>query len=129
MTTTTGAKKSSPKAKRQSIPATIHEVEAAAFMTELITALETLRQQFRDAHDACEVGGEAVLEHCRDAGTWPGGWDKIPESRRWRKLMFEAAADCADASKAVDTLVTRAQRVLGDLNRRSKKRQKFDASR
>lgn len=128
MTATTGAKKSSPKAKRQPIPATVQEIEAAAKMTELITALETLRQQFRDAHDACEVAGEAVRQKCRDAGAWPRGWDKIPESRRWRKLMFEAAADCADASKALDTLVSRAQRVLGDLNTSKKQRQKFNAA-
>lgn len=123
----TGRRAKAP-AKMRTIPDAVDAVASARKMSEMIIGLESARQRCREAHDSFEVMGEAVRQKCRDAGAWPKGWDNIPESRRWRKLALEAAGDLADAADAVDALIVRAQRVMEDLNRGSKGRQKFDAT-
>lgn len=114
--------------RTKSFPEAVAELQASRKMSELIVALETLRKLEREAHDACEVAAEALRQKCRDAGTWPKGWDKLPEARRWRKLAMEAAADHADAADAVNALINRAQRVLDDLNRGKNGRDRFNAA-
>jgi hypothetical protein len=122
-----GRRRASGGVRTRTIPDAVNALTTARKMSEVIVQLEHLRRISRDQHDAAEVAGEALRQKCRDAGVWPKGWDKIPESRRWRKLAMEAAADYADAADAWDALVTRAQRVLEDLNANKKGRQKFDA--
>lgn len=115
-------------AKVRTIADAVGELSAAKKMSEAIVAVEALRRMSRDDHDAAEVAAEDLRQKCRDAGAWPKGWDKAPEARRWRKLSMEAAADYADAADVWDTLITRMQRVMDDLNRDHKGRQKFDAA-
>jgi hypothetical protein len=123
-----GRRRAGGATRTRTIPDAVNSLTTARKMTEAIVQLETLRRLSRDAHDAAEVAGETLRQKCRDAGTWPHGWDRIPESRRWRKLAMEAAGDYADAADAWDALVNRAQRVLEELNAKKKGRVKFDAS-
>jgi hypothetical protein len=115
-------------AVKTSIPDAVSEAEAAKKMSELIKAMEKVRAAFREAHDACEVLGEVARVACRDSGSWPRGWDKIPESRRWRGLGYDAAGGAGDAADAIDALMRRAQRVLADAARQNKERSKMDAA-
>lgn len=127
MAARTGSHRLAGGNRTRTIPDAVNSLSAAKKMSVVIVALEDLRRQSRDAHDAAEVAGEDLRQKCRDAGTWPKGWDKIPEARRWRKLAMEAAGDYGDAADAWDALITRAQRVLDDLNSRRKGREKFNA--
>lgn len=103
---------------------------SAKKMSEVIVQLEAARRLARDEHDAAEVVAEALRQKVRDASRWPQlrGWDKIPESRRQRKLAMEAAGDYADAADVWDTLVTRCQRIMEDLNSKKEGREKFNAA-
>jgi hypothetical protein len=132
-TTTTGGggggrRRAAGGNKSRTIPDAVNNLTAARKMSEVIVALEDLRRQSRDAHDAAEVAGEALRAKVREAGRWPHGWDRIPESRRLRKLAMEAAADYADAADAWDAAITRAQRIMEELNSKGKGRVKFDAA-
>jgi hypothetical protein len=104
-------------------------LSSAKKMSAVIVQLEAARRLARDEHDAAEVISETLRQKVRDASRWPAlrGWDKIPESRRQRKLAMEAAADYADAADVWDSLVVREQRIMEDLNSARKGREKFAA--